>query len=93
MLNLGTPELLVIAVVALLVLGPTRLPGAARQAGKAIPDVRRMTSGFQSELTNAMQEPMATVKEAMGSDTAPAATPARPRRTAPLRAAERSNAA
>jgi sec-independent protein translocase protein TatB len=32
-LNLSTGELLVIAVIALVVLGPERLPGAARQAG------------------------------------------------------------
>ena len=88
MLNLGTPELLVIAVVALLVLGPTRLPGAARQAGKALADVRRMTSGFQSELTNAMQEPVKVVTDAVAPVTAD-----RPRRTAPLRAAGQSRTA
>ena len=82
MLNLGTPELFVIAVVALLVLGPSRLPGAARSAGKAVGDLRRMTSGFQSELHNAMQEPVSAPTPE------PAAAPAanRPRRARPLKA-------
>jgi Tat protein translocase TatB subunit len=55
-LNVGTPELLVILLVALLVLGPDRLPGAARQVGKVMGDLRRMSSGFQKELRDAMKE-------------------------------------
>jgi len=33
--NVGTPELLLILLVGLIVLGPTKLPEAARQVGKA----------------------------------------------------------
>jgi Tat protein translocase TatB subunit len=58
MLNVGTPELLVILVVALVVLGPNKLPGAARQIGRAVAEVRRMSSGFQAELRDAFQEPL-----------------------------------
>lgn len=43
MLNLGTGELILIAVVALLVLGPKRLPELARGIGKAIREFRRQT--------------------------------------------------
>jgi Tat protein translocase TatB subunit len=57
-LNVGTPELLVIVVVALLVLGPTKLPDAMRQVGKAVGELRRLSSGFQAELRDAMQEPV-----------------------------------
>lgn len=57
MLNVGTPELLVILVVALIVLGPTRLPEVARQIGKAIGEIRRLGAGFQAEMRDAMQEP------------------------------------
>lgn len=56
MLNVGTPELLVILVVALLILGPTKLPEAARQVGRAVAELRRLSSGFQDELKSAMQE-------------------------------------
>ncbi|NIR34626.1 MAG: twin-arginine translocase TatA/TatE family subunit, partial [Actinobacteria bacterium] len=45
--NLGGMELLVILLVALIVLGPTKLPEAARQVGKAVNELRRLSSGFQ----------------------------------------------
>ena len=57
--SLGAPEILVILVVALLVLGPERLPEAARQAGRALAEMRRMSSGFQAEIRDAMQTPVA----------------------------------
>ena len=58
MFNVGTPELLVILLVALLVLGPTKLPEAARKMGHAMSEFRRMSSGFQAELRDALQEPV-----------------------------------
>ena len=58
MLNLGTGEVLVILVVALVVLGPEKLPGAARQAGRWLGELRRLSSGFQAELRDALQEPV-----------------------------------
>jgi Tat protein translocase TatB subunit len=57
-LNVGTPELLVVLVVALIVLGPTRLPDVARQLGKALGEIRRLGAGFQAEMRDAMQEPV-----------------------------------
>lgn len=48
-----------ILVVALLVLGPERLPEAARQVGRAMAEMRRMSSGFQAEIRDAMQTPAA----------------------------------
>jgi sec-independent protein translocase protein TatA len=56
-MSLGPAEILVILVVALLVLGPTKLPEAARQVGKAMAEFRRVTSGFQAEVRDAFQEP------------------------------------
>jgi sec-independent protein translocase protein TatB len=47
--------MLVILLVALIVLGPHRLPDAARQAGRALAEFRRITSGFQDELRDALQ--------------------------------------
>jgi sec-independent protein translocase protein TatB len=56
-LNVGTPELLLILLIALIVLGPSKLPDAARQVGRAMAELRRLSSGFQAELRDAMQEP------------------------------------
>ena len=56
--NLGWAEVAVIVVVALVVLGPDKLPGAARQIGNVIRQVRRISTGFQQELQNALDEPI-----------------------------------
>ena len=56
MFNIGAGEFLVIALIALIVLGPQRLPAAARQAGKAMGELRRLSTGFQNELKEAFSE-------------------------------------
>jgi sec-independent protein translocase protein TatB len=54
MFNVGGGELLVILLIALMVLGPDRLPGFAKKAGKVMGDVRRISQGFQSEIRDAI---------------------------------------
>ena len=61
--NLGSGELLVIFFVALIVLGPTKLPEAARQIGRAINEVRRVSGGFQREMREAMKEPIEAIDD------------------------------
>ena len=53
--NLGGGEILVIMLVALLVLGPAKLPDAARQLGKAMAEFRKVSGGFQRELRAALE--------------------------------------
>jgi sec-independent protein translocase protein TatA len=43
--NVGPLELLVIGIIALIVLGPKRLPEAARSVGKGIREFRESLSG------------------------------------------------
>jgi len=50
MFNVGGWEFLVILVLALVVLGPDKLPEAARQFGKYSGQLREMARGFQKEL-------------------------------------------
>ena len=52
--SIGAPEILVVLVVALLVLGPERLPEAARQVGRFVAEIRRIGAGFQAEMRDAM---------------------------------------
>jgi Tat protein translocase TatB subunit len=53
-LGMGWFEILVVALVALIVLGPERLPGYARKAGKFIRQFRKITSGVSKEISRAM---------------------------------------
>ena len=48
--------MLVVLIVALLVLGPNRLPQAARSMGKAMAEFRRVTGGLQAEVRDAMSQ-------------------------------------
>jgi Tat protein translocase TatB subunit len=54
--NVGGGEVLVILLVALLILGPAKLPEVARQAGRAMAEFRKVTSGFQRELNDALHD-------------------------------------
>lgn len=46
--SLGTSELILIGIVALIFLGPRRLPEIARKAGKIMADLRSTASDFKS---------------------------------------------
>ena len=48
--SLGPAEILVILVVALVVLGPKRLPEAGRQIGRFVSEVRHWSSAVQAEI-------------------------------------------
>ncbi|WP_150911031.1 Sec-independent protein translocase protein TatB [Marinobacter halotolerans] len=50
MFDIGFVELLICGVIALIVLGPERLPTAARAAGRWVAGARRMVGQFSSEL-------------------------------------------
>ena len=77
MFNIGGGELLVIVLIALIVLGPQRLPDAMRTVGRVVGEVRRISSGFQQELRDAFDD----------SDVADDARPPRRKEAVPLAAA------
>lgn len=57
MFGIGMPELLVILVVALLVLGPKKLPDVARSLGRGMAEFRRASSEIRSTLSEPIQAP------------------------------------
>lgn len=55
MFDIGFFELVVIAVLGLLVLGPQRLPQAVRTLGLYLGRIRKMVSGIQQEVNEQLQ--------------------------------------
>ncbi|WP_227369037.1 Sec-independent protein translocase protein TatB [Halomonas sp. M20] len=55
MFDIGFLELLIIGVVGLLVLGPERLPKAARTAGLWIGKIKRTVSNMQREINSQLE--------------------------------------
>lgn len=56
MFDIAWSEFLVVAVVALVVVGPKDLPGLLRTVGKTVASLRRMAGEFQSQFNEAMRE-------------------------------------
>lgn len=54
MFNVGGPEILVILVIALLVLGPDQLPKAMRTIGNAQAQIKKVSGGFRDEIQKAV---------------------------------------
>ena len=52
MFGIGMPELILIMALALIVLGPKKLPEIARALGKGLAEFRRATDELKEELRN-----------------------------------------
>lgn len=63
MFNLSGSEVIVLLLLALIVLGPERLPDAIRSFGRVYGQVRRMGEGFQQEMRSALEEPMRELRD------------------------------
>ena len=63
MFNLSGSEIVFLLLIALIVLGPEKLPEAVRKFGQVYSEIKKMSSGFQSELKSALDEPMREMRE------------------------------
>ena len=63
MFNLSGSEIVVILLLALIVLGPEKLPEAIRRFGRVYGELRRMSTGFQTDIKNAFEEPVRELKQ------------------------------
>jgi len=61
--NLQGSEIIVILLLALVVLGPEKLPDAVRKFTETYSELKKMGNGFQSELKSALDEPMREMRE------------------------------
>ncbi len=55
MFDIGFAEILIVAVVALIVLGPDKLPTAARAMGLWVGRIRRTLGGIQAEISEELR--------------------------------------
>lgn len=80
MFGIGSTELLVILIVALLVLGPKKLPKIAHTLGRAMGEFRRVSTDFQRTLNTeiAFEEEAEKKKAAKARKEAQAEAPASP---------------
>lgn len=56
MFDIGAAELLLVAIVALVVIGPKDLPGALRGVGRVMGQLRSLTSQFRFSLDSMIRE-------------------------------------
>ncbi|WP_028586493.1 Sec-independent protein translocase protein TatB [Desulfocurvus vexinensis] len=86
--SIGSMEILLIVVVALLVVGPKKLPQVARTLGKTFGEFKRVTSDVQRTISTEVdraerQERVAKAKsELLLDDAAPKVAPAKAEATA-----------
>ena len=64
MFGLGFGEIVIILVLALVLLGPQRLPDAAKQLGKAMRDFKKATDDVKDQFESAMYEDERRVRAA-----------------------------
>lgn len=83
-------EIIVILLLALVILGPEKLPDMIRRVGKTYAELKKLGQGFQDEFKSVIEEPAREMREtadllrksidtsvdsAMNTDTQPSATP------------------
>src|SRR3954463_1906124 len=72
-MNLGFSEMLFIFLLALIVVGPKRLPELARQFGRIMAEIKRASNDFQAQVHEEVrqleiEETAKKFKDAVGSD-------------------------
>ena len=80
MFGIGMPELLVIAVVALLVVGPKKLPDIAKALGKGLFEFRKATDSATETIketfkTDELKKDMDGLKDSLDGDMMPHRVP------------------
>ncbi|MCK5721415.1 MAG: twin-arginine translocase subunit TatB [Gammaproteobacteria bacterium] len=66
MFDIGFPELVMVAVIALLVIGPDKLPGVARTAGKWVGRARRFVGDVKTDIDRELKQE--ELKKALAED-------------------------
>jgi sec-independent protein translocase protein TatB len=83
--NLSGSEVIVILILALVILGPDKLPDAMRRAGRTWAELRKLSSGFQEEVRKGFEEPTKEVRKTADTVRKAAAFPSKKLRYNPLK--------
>ena len=83
-MNLGMPEMIFIFLLALVVVGPKRLPGLARQLGKWAAEFKRASNEFKNQLETEMMNIELDERARKQTEAAKAYPPEKPREPAIL---------
>ena len=67
-MKIGAMELVVIFIVALLVIGPDKLPQYARKFGAAMREFRKASQGVTQELRESVIDPLEDISKGLKSD-------------------------
>ena len=68
MFGLGFGEIVIVAILALVLLGPDQLPEAAKALGKTLQDLKKATDGLKGQLEAEMYSVEKAVKKAIDGD-------------------------
>jgi sec-independent protein translocase protein TatB len=83
--NLSGSEIIVILILALVILGPDKLPDAMRRAGRTWAELRKLSTGFQEEVRKGFEEPTKEVRKTADTVRKAAASPSKKLRYNPLK--------
>jgi len=69
MFGIGWQELLIIAIVALLIVGPNKLPDLAKSLGKGFREFKKATDDVTEDLKGALKEDEKPVSDSAAKET------------------------
>ncbi len=64
-IGIGFSELMLLAVLVIIVVGPEELPSLLRTIGRYIGQVKRIAGDFRSQVDEAIKEPMSDIQESI----------------------------